>query len=137
MLFIIFAVLLVLGVIGYIVCERYGFYSDVPTIASGFIMILSSIAVTISLLVIIANYCSIDGDIARDMQRYESLVYQLENDIYDNDNDIGKRELMVEIQEWNESLAANKANQSNFWIGIYIPDIYDNFEFIELKGEKS
>lgn len=132
MLFIIFAVLLALSIIGMV--TYYYHDSDVVLdISLGFFIPFVS-AVVISLIVFIVNYCSIDGDIARNMQRYESLVYQLENDIYDNDNDIGKRELMVDIQEWNESLAANKANQSNFWIGIYIPDIYDNFEFIELKG---
>ena len=55
-----------------------------------------------------------------------------ENNLYDNDNDIGKKELMDEIREWNGDLAYRKAIQRNFWVGIYYPNIYDNLEFIPL-----
>ena len=86
-----------------------------------------------SVVVLAINYIGIDGYIARMNTRYETLVYQYENDIYDNDNDLGKRELMVDIQNWNEDLSSRKERQRDFWIGIYIPNIYDQFEFIELK----
>ena len=86
-----------------------------------------------SVIVLAINYIGIDGYIARMNTRYETLVYQYENDIYDNDNDLGKRELMVDIQNWNEDLSSRRERQRDFWIGIYIPNIYDQFEFIELK----
>lgn len=86
-----------------------------------------------SVVVLAINYIGIDGYIARMNTRYETLVYQYENDIYDNDNDLGKRELMVDIQNWNEDLSSRRERQRDFWIGIYIPNIYDQFEFIELK----
>ena len=86
-----------------------------------------------SVVVLAINYIGIDGYIARMNTRYETLVYQYENDIYDNDNDLGKRELMVDIQNWNEDLSSRREKQRDFWIGIYIPNIYDQFEFIELK----
>ena len=92
------------------------------------------IAIAIMLIIICINNTGLDGDIARCNTRYDMLVYQLENDIYDNDNDLGKRELIKDIQDWNEDLASYKENQDDFWIGIFIPNIYDQFEFIELDG---
>lgn len=66
-------------------------------------------------------------------QRHYSLVYQLENNLYDNDNDLGKKELYNQIQEWNEDLAKGKALQNDFWLGAFYPDVYDQFDFIDLE----
>lgn len=91
------------------------------------------IAGIISIIMFADANIGVDGYIAANKARYESLTYQYENDIYDNDNDLGKRELMNDIQDWNEDLANYREIQDDFWVGIYIPDIYDQFEFIELE----
>ena len=122
------------------------FWTFVIIIIAGFVLFtfdLENLGITISVIgifgiiasvvVLAINYIGIDGYIARMNTRYETLVYQYENDIYDNDNDFGKRELMVDIQNWNEDLSSRRERQRDFWIGIYIPNIYDQFEFIELK----
>lgn len=97
------------------------------------ISVIGIFGIIASVVVLAINYIGIDGYIARMNTRYETLVYQYENDIYDNDNDLGKRELMVDIQNWNEGLSSRRERQRDFWIGIYIPNIYDQFEYIELK----
>ena len=97
------------------------------------ISVIGIFGIIASVVVLAINYIGIDGYIAQMNTRYETLVYQYENDIYDNDNDLGKRNLMEDIQRWNEDLAANQKNQNDFWIGIYIPNIYDQFKYIELK----
>lgn len=122
------------------------FWIFVIIIIAGFVLFtfdLENLGVTISVIgifgiiasvvVLAINYIGIDGYIARMNTRYETLVYQYENDIYDNDNDLGKRELMVDIQNWNEDLSSRRERQRDFWIGIYIPNIYDQFKYIELK----
>ena len=38
------------------------------------------------------------------------------------------------IREWNEDLAYYQNAQDNFWFGIYYPNVFDQFEFIELKS---
>ena len=133
MLFIIFAAILAIGIVICIV--SYDRDCDALTIIGISTTIVGSIAVVISIIVMLCSYAGVDGYIAASNARHDALVYQYENDIYDNDNDLGKRELIEDIQNWNEDLARYKENQDDFWIGIYIPNIYDQFEFIEFEKE--
>ena len=133
MLFVIFAAILAIGIVICIV--SYDRDCDALTVIGISASVVGCIAVIISIIVMLCSYTGVDGYIAASNARHDSLVYQYENDIYDNDNDLGKRELIKDIQNWNEDLARYKENQDNFWIGIYIPNIYDQFEFIEFEKE--
>ena len=105
--------------------EWLGMLSAVLAFAAG-------IAAAIMLVVIIVNNVGVEASIESNKQRYDSLVYQAENNMYDNDNDLGKKELVNQIQEWNEDLARGKALQDDFWVGIFYADIYDEFDFIPM-----
>lgn len=93
----------------------------------------SFVVAAIMLIILISNNVGSDAKIAKYQARYDSLVYQYENDIYDNDNDLAKRDLMEDIEAWNTDIAYYKQIQKNFWVGIFYPNIYDYFDFIELQ----
>ena len=94
---------------------------------------IAGIAFVVMLIVVIVNNVGVEASIEANKQRYESLIYQAENNLCENDNDLGKKELVNQIQEWNEDLARGKALQDDFWVGIFYADIYDEFEFIPMS----
>lgn len=105
-----------------------------PDFAAWIVGITCLIVTLIMSICIIDAHVSAEAAVAINEKRYESLVYQYENNIYDNDNDVvGKKQLFEEIQEWNEDLARYKVQQNDFWVGIFYADIFDQFEFIEYK----
>lgn len=126
MLFCIFLILLIVGV------EMMLTISDDYIPMSASIFAVGLFGVIVSVIFLCVAYIGLDGDVKSNQVRYDSLMYQYENCLYDNDNDVGKKELMSEIQSWNEDLAWHKTMQRNPWIGIYIPNVYDQFDFIEL-----
>lgn len=137
MLFWLFVIALVIGV----VCAVLGRWMydhtkyDTEWLKTiGWIIIgISAVMILISGIIMLDFHGDADAKIAVNHKRYESLVYQLENNLYDNDNDLGKKELYNEIREWNEDIAYYQNIQDNFWVGIFYPDIYDQFEFIEYQ----
>ena len=126
MLFLIFLTLLLVGVAMLFIASDDYILMSAGIFAIGFLSVIASV------VVFCVNYIGIDGNVERNQVRYDSLMYQYENCLYDNDNDVGKKGLMSEIQSWNEDLAWHKTMQRDPWIGIYIPDVYDQFDFIEL-----
>lgn len=131
MLFVIFVVLLVAGII-------LIWLKDYVNELCAIIFAFGFLGTAASLIIIGFAYIGADARIEANNVRYETLTYQLENNIYDNDNDLGKRDLMEDIQEWNEDVTFKQNIQDNFWVGIYYPNIYDQFETIplDLGGEK-
>lgn len=128
MLFFIFIALFAISVLAIIYTDEMSGWHLLATIA----VVLTLIALLISTIGLASVYINADASVAKWETQYESLTCQLENNLYDNDNDIGKKELMDEIREWNGNLAYCKEIQRNFWVGIYYPNVYDNFEFIPL-----
>ena len=105
----------------------------VPFVSLG-VYVISSIAALVMTIFIIMGNISIRANVPAMRVRYESLVYQYENNLYENENDVGKKELMDQIQEWNEKIANGKTYQRDFWVGIFVPNVYDEFDFIEVES---
>ena len=132
MIFWIFLILIAISVVFLILNNNIWLEEWIDWVCAITLAISVITAAIMSIFVIDANV-GIEGKIASNEQRYEALVYQVENEIYENDNDVGKYELYNQVREWNEDLAKGKAMQNHFWFGIFYPDIFDKFEFIELK----
>ena len=100
-----------------------------------------SLAITAFILSIVLGGISIiaragaDAYLASMQEKRSALVYQLENDIYDNDNDLGKKELYSEITEYNCDVAEGKIKQDNIWVYNLYSDVYDELELIEFPEQ--
>ena len=133
MLFWIFVGIFVVALVGVVVC--YYLDCDVCVDLTEILTAMSGIAIVASIAIMANSYIHADANVAKYQKRYESLTYQYENDFYNNDNDVGKYELVSQIEYWNTDLAYRKTIQRDFWLGIYYPNIYDQFEFIKLDKE--
>lgn len=136
MLFWFFVILTILGIVTMFIYNNTRFDSDGLYVTGGVFIIIGVIGLVISLIVMMCTLTAPKADIASLNAQYEVIVYQYKNDIYESDNDIGKRELLVEITDWNKKIAMMQELQDNFWLGIYVPDIYDQFELVDLEGSE-
>lgn len=138
MLFWLFVIIFAIGVacytIGLVLYEHTEYDTEWLENVGGTMMALFGLLILFSILVLSFMRIGIDAEVAENHERYKALTYQLENNLYDNDNDIGKKQLYDEIREWNEDLAYHKSVQDDFWLGIFYPNVYDQFEFIDYGG---
>ena len=105
-----------------------------PEYATWIASVILGVTVLIMGICIMEAHIPAEAKVEQYQMRYESLLYQYENDVYDGDDDVvGKRDLYTDIEHWNSDLAYHKRIQRDFWVGIFHPNIYDQFEFIEYK----
>lgn len=94
-------------------------------------MAIAGIAILISLLCLWGNYIGIDAYVAKNYERYEALTYKMESGACRDELGLLSKEVIDEIQEWNEDVKYYQNIQDDFWMGIYYPNIYDQFKTIE------
>ena len=132
MLLLILLIVGVILVVGSAHLSRHT-YADVGDVVCLILGVLALVAAVVFACCWIGVASTETGYIASQHQLYESLVYQAENCIFENDNDLGKADLVKQITEWNTSLAHNRDMCKNIWVGFLYYQCYDQFEFIPLS----
>jgi hypothetical protein len=114
--------------------ERHHFlwYHDDTIGGTGIVIMLCAlIAIVISLLCICGNFMGIDADVAKYHEKYEALTYKMESGACRDEFGLLSKEVIDEIQYWNTDLTYRQNIQDDFWLGIYYPNVYDQFKTID------
>ena len=127
---IIFVVAIILMIIGGIM-RHFSEWLDWE-IPSAIGVIVFAIAIFMGTCAFIENTTK-DATIAEYQIKRESLVFQLENNYYDNVVENGRENLMKEISEFNATVVKGRINGKNVWIGVFWPEDWDAIELIDLN----
>lgn len=140
--FVIGIVLISLGMNGRNIVSKerserlYNFfrYHDDGIVFTGFIVaIITGVVLVVMICIICDNYIGIDAKIEQYREHYKALEFKVDSKSYRDEFGLLNKEVIDEIQEWNEELIFNKNIQRNFWSGIFYPNIYDEFETIDYE----
>lgn len=85
--------------------------------------------------VLVVNANPIGEQAAMEAKR-ETLIYQLENETYKNDYNIGTPELLSSIAEYNGEVLKIQAGRKNPWINWFFVPYGEDLESIDLEDYK-
>ena len=134
-LWIFIAITIISCVVSAVSFNKFGGVWDVINTAS---IVLASLFFILSAGLGVASIIArtgADAYLASMQEKRSALVYQLENNLYDNDNDLGKKELYSEITEYNCDVAKGKIKQDNIWFYNLYCNVYDELELIEFPEQ--
>lgn len=129
----LFWIFIVLAVVSFIFARLYVFDCEGGWIALG---VICAVISAVMLFIILGLHCGTNGMVASCRERYKSLMYKAETEACRDEFGIVNKDYIDEVQNWNEDLSYNKAMQRDFWVGIFVPNIYDEFELIDLNSIK-
>ena len=142
MLFGLFVIILVAGIALIIVGNRnwdsnkhrFLYWHDCDIEDAGkWISGISVVVLAIMLLSLCCTYINVDAKVAENKERYTALEYKVTSGACRDELGLLSKEVVDEVQDWNEDLVYYQNIQDNFWIGIFYPDVFDQFETIDYE----
>ena len=135
-LWISIAITIISAIVSIISFNKFSNFWDIISFISTVLAVLFFSASAVLGAIAISASVGSESYLASMQEKRNTLVYQLENDLYDNDNDLGKKELYSEIIEYNCDVAKGKIMQDNIWVYNLYSDVYDDLELIEFDEEE-
>lgn len=132
MIFLVIGLLMILFFVLYYLLDKYTSHDNLSLVCIGIALLLLIVFI---ILALVHGLTFIDAKSTKvELQaQYDMIMYQLENHIYEEDlTSISMFQFFEKIEKWNTKLATCKELQRDFWLGIFYPDIYDDFKFIIL-----
>lgn len=92
-------------------------------------------ALVIMLLILLVSYTNAPFERMQMYSDYEVYTHQLDKGYFTNDigDTVGSGTLMDAISDYNYTVRKGRHWEKNFWVGIFVPNIYSDAPLIELK----
>ena len=97
-------------------------------IVLAFVGIIGSI---VSVFVMIGMNADAAAQKAKLNETYTAIEYKITSGACRDELGLLTKEVIDEAQEYNETISYYKTMQDSFWLGVYVPDIYNDFELID------
>lgn len=112
--------------------RKFLYYNDDTIEISGWVtVVISGIIMTIMIIVFACNYIGVNAQVEKNKEQYNAITYKVESGACRDEFGLLNKEVIDEIQDWNEDVIYYKNIQKDFWVGIFIPNVYDQFETID------
>jgi uncharacterized membrane protein required for colicin V production len=128
MLIVIFIILIIVAII----LKSYDW--EFIGIILGF---LSGIGLITSLLCMFYMYTTSNTQIEVYKETYKAIEYKITSETCKDEFGLLSKEIVDDIQEWNENITLYKQLNNNIWLNIFIPNAYEQFELIEYTEYKT
>lgn len=107
-----------------------------PDVCSALCSSLGGVALVIELMAILVINANPIGEQAAMKAERETLIYQMENETYKNDNNVGTTELFSSIAEYNGKVLKIQAGRKNPWTNWFYVPYGEDLELIDLEDYK-
>lgn len=113
-------------------CEEHNGWCTWQDICSGLCMGFAGVLLIIELTAIIVPRANAIGDQAAMEAKRETIVYQLKNKTFENDNNLGTTEVLSAVADYNGDVLKMRAGRKNPWINWFYAPYGEDLELIEL-----
>lgn len=103
-----------------------------PDICSAVCTPFAGILLVLELVAIVVPHANAIGDQAAMEARRETIIYQLENKTFKNDNNLGTTEVLSAIADYNGDVLKMREGRKNPWISWFYAPYGEDLELIDL-----
>ena len=117
--------------------EKYPFlyWYDEKFEIGGFVLTVCSVFVIILMLfAIIISHSNVEARLEQKRETYDALTYKMESTTCRDEFGFLSKEVIDEVQEWNKDVRYYQTVQDDLWVGIFYPNVFDEFETIDYES---
>lgn len=111
--------------------RKWRIRNALENVGGGMVMIFTA-AMVLMLITMVITYVGVDADFAKKQQHRDFLVAQYKTGVY-NGSVLSQYHLLQQVDEWNCTLAENQKLTHNYWVGIFVPNYWDDLEYITVN----
>lgn len=134
MLFILTVLLAIGGAILYFIVKNNYKISSLWDSVSMTVSVVCTCISFVMIIFILSAQIGVAGRICSMQEEYKGLIYKAKTESSRDELGILNKDFIDEVQAWNMNIASGQEWQHDFWVGIFVPPVYDGFELIDLES---